>query len=156
MINSLRKQPWYLLLLPLFFVMHGYTENFGFINLGDTLILVFTYVTAAIILYFLFLIILKNRIKAALAASFVMAFYLFFGAIQDFCKAHLAILDRYSVLLPLFVIIFIVTIIDMFTFLLHCLICLIFLFHSPPYFSNVLQAMKVLVDQAILFNLVGK
>ena len=42
MINALRKQPWYLLLLPLFFVMHGFTENFGFINFWDTLILAIT------------------------------------------------------------------------------------------------------------------
>ncbi len=91
--------------------MHGYTENFGFINLGDTLILVFTYVAVAIILYFLFLVIFKNRIKAALAESFVMAFYLFFGAIQDFCKVHFAILNRYSVLLPLFLILFIALIV---------------------------------------------
>lgn len=105
MINSLRKQIWYLFLLPLFFVMHGFTENFGFINFWDTLILAFTYVAAVIILYCLFLIIFKNRIKASLVASFIMAFYLFFGAIQDFCKVHLAILNRYSVLLPFFVII---------------------------------------------------
>ncbi len=111
MINSLRIQPWYLLLLPLFFVMHGYAENFGFINFWDTLILAIAYVAVIIILFFLFFIVFKNRTKAALASSFIMAFYLFFGAIQDFCKAHLVTLNRYSVLLPLFVIIFIALII---------------------------------------------
>ncbi len=105
MIDSLRKQPWYLLLLPLFFVLHGFTENFGFINFWDVLILAITYIIAGIILFLLFLIVFKKRAKAALAASFIMAFYLFFGAIQDFCKAHIAGLNKYSVLLPLFVIV---------------------------------------------------
>lgn len=91
--------------------MHGYAENFGFINFWDTLILAIAYVAAIIILFFLFLIVFKNRTKAALASSFIMAFYLFFGAIQDFCKAHLAALNRYSVLLSLFVIIFIALIV---------------------------------------------
>ncbi|MEO6221408.1 MAG: hypothetical protein ABIO81_13330, partial [Ginsengibacter sp.] len=107
MINALRKQPWYLFLLPLFFVIHGFTENYGFINFWDTLILAFTYVIAALILFFLFLFLFKNRVKAALAVSFLMAFYLFFGAIQDFCKTYVSFLNRYSVLLPVFVIIFV-------------------------------------------------
>ena len=106
MIDSLRKQPWYLLLLPLFFVMHGLTENFGFINFRDVLVLAITYITASIILFLLFLFVFKKRAKAALAAFFLMAFYLFFGAIQDFCKVHIAALNRYSVLLSLFVIVF--------------------------------------------------
>ncbi len=81
--------------------MHGYTENFGFIDFWDILILVSTYFAASVIFYLLFLILFKRRIKAALAASFVMAFYLFFGAIQDFCQSHFTLLNKYSVLLPL-------------------------------------------------------
>ncbi len=110
MINSLRTQPWYLLLLPLFFVMHGFTENFGFINFWDIFILAGTYVVAAIILWFLFFLIFKNLSKAALVASFVIAFYLFFGAIQDFCKFYLSVFNKYSVLLSLFIITFILLI----------------------------------------------
>ncbi len=90
--------------------MHGLTENYGFINFWDTLVLAFIYVTAALTLFFLFLFFFKNRVKAALAASFLVAFYLFFGAIQDFCKTYVSFLNRYSVLLPVFVIIFIVLI----------------------------------------------
>ena len=93
--------------MPLFFVLHGFIENFGFINFWDTLLLAITYLTASVILSSLFLIAFRDRMKAALAASFLMAFYLFFGAIQDFCKAHISVLNRYSVLLPLFIITFV-------------------------------------------------
>lgn len=104
--HSIRKQPWYLFLLPLFFVVHGYAENFGFINFRDTLILAVTYVVAVIFLYLLFLLVFRNRVKAALAASFAMAFYLFFGAIQDFCQLHIPVLNKYTVLLPAGLILF--------------------------------------------------
>ncbi|MEP7230281.1 MAG: sulfatase-like hydrolase/transferase [Ginsengibacter sp.] len=111
MMNSLRKQPWYLFLLPLFFVMHGFVENFGFINFWDVLILATTYVAGAIILFFLIFLLFKNRVKAAMAASFIIAFYLFFGAIQDLCKSHLPVLNRYSLLLSLFAIMFIAVVV---------------------------------------------
>ena len=93
-------------MLPFFFVMHGFTENFGFINFWDVLVLAGTYIAAAIIIFVLFLLIFKNRVKSALAASFIMAFYLFFGAIQDFFKAHFFTLSKYSNLLLLFVLLF--------------------------------------------------
>ena len=39
----------------------------------------------------------RNATKAALAAGFLLGFYFFFGAIQDFLKAHLHPLSRYAV-----------------------------------------------------------
>ncbi|MEP7251310.1 MAG: sulfatase-like hydrolase/transferase [Ginsengibacter sp.] len=107
MVKSFQKQPFYLLLIPLFFVLHGFAENFGFISFGDVLILAATYVVATIVVYLLFFFFFRDRVKAALAASFLIAFYLFFGAIQDFFNTHALILSRYSVLLLLFVIVFI-------------------------------------------------
>ncbi len=107
MIHFLRKQPWYLLLLPVFFVTHGFAENFGFVNFSDVLVLAGTYIAAAIVLFILFLPVFKNRIKSALAVSFLMAFFLFFGAVQDFFKAHIPVLNKYSVLLLLFIIVFV-------------------------------------------------
>ncbi len=107
MLTALQKQPWYLFLLPLFFVLHGFTENFGFINFWDAAILAGIYVIATATLFFLFFLFLKNRIKASLITSFVMAFYLFFGAIQDFCKVHLPTFNKYSVFLSIFLVLFV-------------------------------------------------
>ena len=105
MVKTFQKQPFYLLLIPVFFVLHGFVENFGFIGLGDVLILAATYIAAAIITYEIFFLIFKNRVKAALTASLIIGLYLFFGAIQDFVKVHIPWLNKYSLLLLIFVII---------------------------------------------------
>jgi hypothetical protein len=101
----LQHTPVFLFLLPVFFVLHGLNENFGFINLPDCLLLVLTYAGAAALLYFLFLFFLKNYVRAALMATYLMAFYCFFGALQDFFKSHSLFLYKYSVLVTAFVII---------------------------------------------------
>ena len=107
MVKVFKKQPFYLLLIPLFFVLHGFAENFGFISFGDVLILAATYIATAIITYLIFFLIFKSSVKAALTASLMIGFYLFFGAIQDFVKAHIAGLNKYSLLLLIFGIILI-------------------------------------------------
>jgi hypothetical protein len=97
-----RAGPWplFLFLLPVFFVFHGFVENVRFIRFSDCLPLIGVYNIAALALYGLFYVFLKNRIKAALAASFVMAFYLFFGYFHDFLRNHSIFLHRYTILLP--------------------------------------------------------
>lgn len=102
MVKAFQKQPFYVLLIPLFFVLHGFAGNFGFISFGDVLILAATYVAATIILYLLFFLFFRNQVKAALAASLAIGIYLFFGAIQDFLKGHFAALNKYSCLLLIF------------------------------------------------------
>ncbi len=97
--------PLFLFLLPVFFVIHGLLENYGFINFGDCLLLMLTYCGAAAFLYFLFSIFYKNYIKSALMAVYCVAFYLFFGAIHDFLKQYASILSSYSVVVPLFAVI---------------------------------------------------
>ncbi len=105
--NTLRKQPWFLLLLPLFFVLHGYAENFGFVSSSDVFVLELLYLSAAIVLFIIFYIFLRHRRGAALIASYLIAVNFFFGAVQDFLKLHAEVINRYSILLPFFVILFI-------------------------------------------------
>lgn len=107
MANALHRQPWFVLLLPVFFVLHGCAENFGFIKVADAFILVLVYIVAAVLCYLLFLLFFKDRIRAALITFYLFAVNFFFGAIQDFLKIHLVVLNRYSVLVPLFVILFV-------------------------------------------------
>ena len=45
----------YLFLIPVFFVLHGYVENFGFIGIGECLLLMLTYGGVSALLYFIFL-----------------------------------------------------------------------------------------------------
>jgi hypothetical protein len=100
----LLRSPLFLFLLPIFFVLHGFVENFFFIRFSDCLILMAMYTGAALILYLLSWLILRTPVKAALAASFIMGFYLFFGALHDFLRLHSIFLHRYSIILPSFVI----------------------------------------------------
>ncbi|HEY8388911.1 MAG TPA: sulfatase-like hydrolase/transferase [Parasegetibacter sp.] len=95
-------------LLPVFFVIHGVNENFGFVPFKDALSLILLYTGAAILLYFISKFIFKNATKAAIFSWFVLAIYLFFGAIQDFMKYNDISLHRYSRLLPVLLILTII------------------------------------------------
>ncbi len=108
-----KDQPYFLLLLPVFFVLHGYAEHFAYIGTGDILKLVFVYCIASVILYFLSYLLFRDRTRAALFATSLMAFYFFFGAIYDFTKAHSPVrfLNKYSVLLSIFALLIIVLLI---------------------------------------------
>lgn len=95
----------FLLLLPVFFVFHGYVGNAPFVRLADCLPLTGIYCVATLLLFGLFFLFLKQPLKASLAATFVMAFYLFFGYLHDPLRKHGIFLHRYSILLPLFLIV---------------------------------------------------
>ncbi len=100
----LQHTPLFLFLLPVFFVLHGVNENFGYINVPDCLLLMITYTGAAALLYFLIMPLIKNYVRAALMATYLMAFYCFFGAVHDFFKLQLGLFYKYVELIPLFLI----------------------------------------------------
>ncbi len=105
----LYKKPFFLFLLPVFFVWHGYTENIGLITAGDCFFLLAGYLAAAVLLYGLFYFIYRNGIKAAIVSAMLLSVYFFFGSLHDFLKEHTTTWHRYSVLLPiLFVIVLVV------------------------------------------------
>jgi hypothetical protein len=101
----LQHTPVFLFLLPVFFVLHGVNENFGYINVPDCLLLMVTYTGASALIYFVLLPFFRNYVKAALMASYLMAFYCFFGAVHDFFKDHSEYLHRYTILIPAFLLI---------------------------------------------------
>jgi hypothetical protein len=99
---------YFLFLLPLFFVVHGYNEYYGKITVEDAfwLWLEFELVTGALAALFylaLFYLVLRPFRKAALFAAALMGYYFFFGAAHDWLKATVpgTILVKYSVILPL-------------------------------------------------------
>lgn len=137
--KKLQQQPWFLILIPLFFVLHGYTENLGFITINASFLLLLTYYAVAILLYFIFWFIFKNSTKAALAASTVQVFNLFFGAIQDFLRDHLTpAVSRYRVLVSAFIILLICLLIYLKKTKKHLL--------QLSFFLNVLLLIYILVD----------
>lgn len=97
----LQTWPLFVLLLPLFFVLHGVRENFGFILAADYFPLIIFYWISSCIAYFLFYLFYRNRIKAGILTLLLFSIFFFYGFIQDFLKVHLPSANRYIILLPL-------------------------------------------------------
>ena len=98
-----KTQPWHVILLPLFFVLHAVKENFGFILPRDYLPLILLYCISTLLLYLLFYAIFRKKIKAGLLATVSCGIFFFYGFIQDFLSVHFPLINRYSILMPLFV-----------------------------------------------------
>lgn len=79
---------YFIVLLPLFFIWHGWAEHAGFLAVKGLLPVLLIYLVMSLLLFFLFRWLLKDARKGALMAVWCMAFYLFYGAIFDFLKAH--------------------------------------------------------------------
>lgn len=101
--DHLKKTPWYILLLPVFFVLHGYVEYFGFVSITDAAALAGRYILFSLLVFGFSWLVFRNVRKAAVVAGSWMGFYLFFGAVYDFLKAHAPhpFFWKYSFLLPL-------------------------------------------------------
>jgi Sulfatase len=83
--------------------LHGFEEDFEYLNFSDCFLLMAAYSVAAIVLCLLFQLCYKNFTKAALLTAYLMAFYLFFGALHDFLGNH-SIPHRYGLAFSGFVI----------------------------------------------------
>lgn len=103
MIQQLKHKPLFVLLLPVFFVIHGYAEHFGAIGFSDIAYLLGVYCIITTLICLLFRFIFSNDNKSALMTSALMAIYFFYGALFDFLKTNAPVngLHRYSILLPL-------------------------------------------------------
>ncbi|MBN8685716.1 MAG: sulfatase-like hydrolase/transferase [Chitinophagales bacterium] len=109
--HIIHTRPVFLLLLPVFFVLHGVTENYDYIPAADALLLTSTYITAAILIALAAWIIYRQWTKACLMATALMAFHFFFGSMHDairslapnsFFSKHLFVLPFFFVLLTVF------------------------------------------------------
>jgi len=101
----------YIFLLPVFFVLHGFSEYYNLIKIPKALELTATYFAGTVIILLISRMLLKTWTRAALFTLVVMSIYFFFGAFQDFIMAQLrgSFITRYSFLLPGIFIILIVT-----------------------------------------------
>jgi hypothetical protein len=102
--NKPAARPFFLFLLPLFFVFHGFVAHARFIRWTDCLIPLGEYLLAACLLFFLFHRVLQDNTKSALVASMILAFCLFFGNLHNWLGNRGFFLHRYSILLPTFLI----------------------------------------------------
>src|ERR1700750_601878 len=101
--NLLRSKPAFVILLPIFFVWHGYVQNYPLVPVSDALKLVFEYLAVTLFLVFIFYFIFRSWQKALLFVFFLMCIQFFFGAVHDLFKNwfYNSFIPRYSFLLPL-------------------------------------------------------
>lgn len=113
MISLFKKYPLFIYSLCLFFVLHGFTENYDTILLKDAFILLLKYFAFAIFAIFLFWLFYKNFTKASLIVFLILCFNFFFGTVVDFLNTHFGnfFLTKYTFILPATAITFIIVII---------------------------------------------
>lgn len=105
--RNLAKFPFHCLLIILFFLSHGYSENIGLVPVIDMFIFFVVAIAVTTALVFLMKIKIKSINKAGLFVTLLLCAYLFFGAIQDGLKSwyFLSFLSRYRILIPVLILI---------------------------------------------------
>lgn len=144
--EKLSNKPYFILLFPLFFVLHGYAEYYQFFQFRELLLFLLGISAASLILWLLFRWLLKSSINGALMSIYILAFYLLFGALFDFLKAYspFVFFFRYRTLVSGFLLIGII---------------LFFYFrkrkkplHQPVLFINILLLIYLAVDLGTIIS----
>lgn len=134
--RKLFTKPVFFLLLPLFFVLNGWLRNREFIPVADAGLLLLVYVVGAFVLYAVSWLILRNHTKAALASFVLMFIHFFFGSFHDALKQ--SFIAKYSMLLPLLLIVVVAT----FVWLKKRKTSLL----KPTIYLNLLLVLLILID----------
>lgn len=98
----LKKIPFFLLLLPVFFCLHGVVENYGYLTAAAVFKTGVFILAGVMLLFGLVFLFYRMLMPAALIVFFISFWYLFFGAWHDVIKNTnwLSFLKSYTVLLP--------------------------------------------------------
>ena len=107
------RLPPYIILLPVFFILHGLVENYVPSLVPTAIKLVLLYVIVAIFLVFLARVIPLDSEKAGLLVFTVLSINFFFGTAHDAFRENFGntVFTRYSFLIPFFLLLVIVLII---------------------------------------------
>ena len=97
------KNSFHFILIIIFFLTHGYKENFGLISFINMLIFFALATLAGLTLFFIFQKIFQYSIKTGIWISCLAIIFLFFGAFMDFIQSisFLQPIIKYRFLLPL-------------------------------------------------------
>lgn len=101
--QKIKFREYFLLLLPAFFVLHGYTENYPLIKLKDVFELLLTYLLVFACLAILFRFLLESWRRATILVLLIMCFHFFFGNVHNGLIALFreSFLTKYIFILPL-------------------------------------------------------
>jgi hypothetical protein len=111
--QKLKTIPFFLVLLALFFCLHGSAENFGSLTVKEVILTGLSVLGFTLVMFGVVYLFTRKYLLAALITFFIALWYFFFGAIHDFLKSFslLSFLKSYSVLLPALLIVTILWII---------------------------------------------
>jgi hypothetical protein len=131
-------------LLPPFFVLHGFTENYDFIPVKDAFLLTGIYLGSSLLLSLLCWLLYRNFTKANLAALYLIAFNFFFGSIHDGLKKIFpeSFVTKYTFILPAAALLFIILLVVLKKRKTPLL--------KLTYYLNVLLIVLLLADTALL------
>ena len=102
MIKKLRSKPFYLILLPIFFLLHITQENYDLISFKSVMSFFWIYCLMSIVTFGVAYIFFRDYKKSAVVTILSMSFFFFFSAFHDFVKAYSPIdfFGRYVFILP--------------------------------------------------------
>ncbi len=142
--TTIKTNPVFLYLLSIFFVLHGYTENYDFVPVKDALLLTGLYLGSSLLISVLFWLLYRDFRKAGLMAFLIMAYHFFFGSIHDTLKNILpgSFIIKYTFLLPV-------------SFLILLFIIILLKKKKPAllratYYLNLLLLLFLIVDSVLL------
>ena len=105
--NLLKKIPFFLFLLVLFFCLHGSVENYGYLNMYEVINVGLIIIACIAVFFAITWLFSKNYVFASLLTFFISLWYLFFGAIHDVIKSvsFLHFLESFTVILPVLLVV---------------------------------------------------
>ena len=132
MIKKLQTKPFYLLLIPLFFLLHTIQENYDLINWRIALRLLGIYLVMIAATYGISYLFFRDYRKTAIITTLWICFFFFFSAFHELLKTYspINIFGRYVFVLPFSIITLILLFIylrktkkrfERFSLLLNCL-----------------------------------
>jgi hypothetical protein len=104
-ITKLFTKPFHCLLIILFFIIHGYTEYWGLLPLGEVILLLFILLLVGMFVFYLGRKLMKNDLKAGILTSLLLLIFLFYGVIEDAFSINprFATFGRLRKLLPIII-----------------------------------------------------
>jgi hypothetical protein len=86
--EKLKRIPFFVPLVSIFFVLHGVLENFGFIPIQDALVLLCVYVGLTALVGAIAWLLLRNEGRAAIFTTAFMAIFFFYEAFIQLMTTH--------------------------------------------------------------------
>src|SRR5688572_6689432 len=101
-ITKIKKLPFYLLLLPIYFICSKYVQYQGLLDVKTALVSCLQILISVLLVFSLFSLVFRNWLKSSLLTLFCTLTFLFFGDLRIFLRQseNLHFLSQYKFFLP--------------------------------------------------------